>query len=339
MKIRKILTATVAAAAMLALILDSQTAIRGMTDGIELCITVLIPSLLPFFFLSILLTGSLLGSKLTLLRPLGALCGIPPGGEALLAVGLLGGYPVGAQNTAMTCAQGSLSRRDGERMISFCNNAGPAFIFGVLRIAFDRSWVCWVLWGIHLVSAVIVGIITASHTHQRPIQITARPVTLTQALQKSLVVMAQVAGWVILFRLLTAYLERWFLWMLPANLNVFLTGLLELSNGCIQLRSIPLPGERFAVASVLLALGGVCVSFQTASVAGSLRLTTYFPGKLLQASFSFLLALLAQPFFPAACRYHPSVPSLAGVFLVGMISVLRLRKLKNSSSNLSPLGV
>ena len=46
---------------MLALILDGRTAIDGARQGIELCLRTVIPSLFPFFVLSILLTSSLLG--------------------------------------------------------------------------------------------------------------------------------------------------------------------------------------------------------------------------------------------------------------------------------------
>ena len=68
---------------MLALILDGRTAIDGARQGIELCLRTVIPSLFPFFVLSILLTSSLLGSSLIVLRPLGRLFGMPEGAEPL----------------------------------------------------------------------------------------------------------------------------------------------------------------------------------------------------------------------------------------------------------------
>ena len=67
---------------MLALILDGRTAIDGARQGIELCLRTVIPSLFPFFVLSILLTSSLLGSSLAVLRPLGRLFGMPDGAES-----------------------------------------------------------------------------------------------------------------------------------------------------------------------------------------------------------------------------------------------------------------
>ena len=48
-----------ASAALLVLILDGNTAIAGIREGIQICIQTLIPSLFPFFICSGLLTGNL----------------------------------------------------------------------------------------------------------------------------------------------------------------------------------------------------------------------------------------------------------------------------------------
>lgn len=339
MKSRSFWIGACAAAGMLVLILDSQTALKGMREGIELCLRTLVPSLFPFFFLSILLTGSLLGSKLKIFRPIGQLCGIPAGAESLLAVGLLGGYPVGAQNVALAYHSGSLSKFDAERMLAFCNNAGPAFLFGIVGAAFDSDWIPWALWGIHMLSALIVGMAFGPNARCGTVVVQHTSISMTEALQKSLSVMAQVSGWVILFRMLLTYLNRWFLWLLPTEANVIFSGILELSNGCVQLRNLENEGFRFVAASVMLALGGICVCFQTSSVAKGLRLKYYFPGKLLQAALSFLMALCVQRFLPTAQRCTVSPVLIAGILLFALILVQFLRKRQNNSSIPAPIGV
>ena len=115
--------AIVCTAGMLLLILDSKTALRGALDGIDLCISVLIPSLFPFFVLSIMLTGALSGQVIKCLQPVGAICKMPPGSESLLAIGFLGGYPVGAQSVSQLFQQGKLSTLQAMRLLGFCNNA------------------------------------------------------------------------------------------------------------------------------------------------------------------------------------------------------------------------
>ena len=68
--------------------------------------------------------------------------------------------------------------------------------------------------------------------------------------------MGNVCGWVILFRILIAFLERWFLWLLPASVRVAVTGLLELSNGCCALAEIKDFKMRFLLCSGMLSFGG-----------------------------------------------------------------------------------
>lgn len=327
-----------AALGMLVLILDTQTAIAGVRSGIELCLRTLIPSLFPFFILSILLTGNLLGSRIKLLRPIGRLCGIPEGAESLLAVGFLGGYPVGAQNVALACRSGSLSKSDAERMLAFCSNAGPSFLFGIVGAAFDSPWIPWALWGIHIGSALLVAMAVRPGSFGNAIKMPSKTVTLSGALHQALTVMAQVCGWVIVFRMILTYLDRWFLWLLPEEAKIILTGILELSNGCVQLRSLENEGLRFITASVILALGGLCVCFQTSSVVDSLSLKYYFPGKLLQAAVSFLLAFVIQ-LISAAQRCVVCPAYIVLVLLFALIVVQFLRKTQNSSSIPLSVGV
>ena len=69
-----------------------------------------------------------------------------------------------------------------------------------------------------------------------------------------------------------------------------MTGAIELVNGCSALGYIGDVGLRFILCSGMLGFGGICVAMQTKSVIGGLPMRPYLRGKLLQASFSVLLA-------------------------------------------------
>ncbi len=298
---------------MLLFILDAKTVIAGAGDGITLCLKTVIPSLLPFIILSCLITGSVSGKPIKIMRPLGKLCRIPAGAESVMLLGFIGGYPVGAQSVYYAWKAGVLKEDDARRMLGFCNNAGPAFLFGMTSALFSPPTVPWALWIIHIAAAIIVGTILPgkpSHIHTNG---NRRKMTPSQAVEYSIGIMARICTWVIVFRVIIAILDRWLLFAMPLELGIAISGLLELSNGCVGLYSVPVQGVRFVMCACFLSFGGLSVAFQTLSVTKELGAGSYFPGKILQAMISFLLAVLAQYYlFPASeWIYCPTVIILA----------------------------
>lgn len=272
MDLKRYATALGWALGMLVLILDGRTAMAGATQGLQLCMTTLIPSLFPFFVLSAMLTSRL-----------------ADGG--LLLAGVLGGYPLGAGNAARAFRSGYLGKAEAERLAVLSNCAGPSFLFGVLGPVLGGPGRALALWGVYLLSIPVLGMVLPRGGGCRG---KSRPLTVQQALTASIRAMAGVCGWVILFRVMLAILDRWVLWLLPDWGRTAVYGLLELSNGCIALDGMA-PGPAFVLAAGFLAFGGVCVFLQTASVAPCLSLKLYFPGKCFQAAVSMLLASLVMP--------------------------------------------
>ncbi len=290
----KYLTAALSALAMAVLILDTKTAMASAADAVNMCITALIPSLFPFFIISTMMTSALLSFRLPFLSPLGKLLGVPKGAEGIILMGLLGGYPSGAQSVSQAYKGGYLSAKDAERMLAFCSNAGSAFLFGIGARVFPEMWICWLLWGIHMLSAWIVGILTPGHSHTEVTLSRKQEVSLTQALRGAVETMALVCGWVILFRVILGFAQRWFLWWFPKEIQVLLSGILEIANGCCSLQDISNLGLRISLCSVFLGFGGLCVALQTKAVTTGINSRLYLPGKIAQAAVSFLLCIPAQ---------------------------------------------
>lgn len=302
----------VASLAMLILIIDSKTALSGASSGVALCLTTIIPSLFPFFVISILLTGLLSVHQISFLRPIGKFLHLPENTEVLLLIGFLGGYPVGAQCIAQSYRDGNLSRSQAERMLSFCSNAGPSFLFGIGAAVLQEIRACWLLWCIHIFSALIVGRMTPPENENRVSVIQSCPISITDAVNKAIRVMASVCGWVVLFRTLLAFFQRWFIWMIPEAAEYLISGLLELANGCTSLSNISSIGLRFQLFSVMLGFGGLCVALQTHSVltGSGLSIRTYFPGKIAQTAVSYLLCVIIQPLLPETIQYTPNIAAI-----------------------------
>ena len=326
MRKRQLWTGIGASIGMLVLILDGKTALEGAQKGVELCIRTVIPSLFPFFLLSILVTGTFMGGKLPFFRFFGRLFRIPVGAESILIPAFLGGYPVGAQCVAEACRSGQLDKSSGEKMLAFCNNAGPAFLFGMVACSFPRKWMVWVLWSIQILSALLVANLFPCGSSKASIG-PGNGVSVSSAMKSAIKVMASVCGWVVLFRVVIAFLSRWVLWLLPTAAQVAVTGLLELSNGCCELNAVSDISLRFVLCAGMLSFGGICVTMQTVSVTGGLSLKYYFPGKLMQTVFSVIFAM--------AAAYGFWLP----VLIIPFLFLARLRKKENSSSIPGILGV
>lgn len=301
--------------AVLMLIIDARTAYSGAVDGVELCLRTIIPVLFPFIVLSGMLNAYLLGSHVAIIKPFSRFCHVPAGAESLLLMGFIGGYPVGAQCINEAYEQGALSKKDATRMLAFCNNAGPSFIFGLCASLFDSILIPLVLWMVHITSALMIGFSLKSRPSKISINNKFKIITLPQAVDKGIKTTSTICGWVILFRIIITFLQKWFLWALPQSWQNGIIGVLELSNGCCDLFALPCYGQRFVICALMLGFGGICVSMQTASIARSIWSSLYIKGKLLQSIISFMLASILQfCLFPKVHQWRiPVVIYIAGI--------------------------
>lgn len=287
MEKRKMFRPLAAAAGMVALILDSKTALAGAMEGISLCIRTVIPSLFPFLFLSGVFSASC-PQPGQFSHRLGKAFAIPQGAESILVPMLFGGYPVGAQCLNEMYCSGGISKKQAERMLAYCSNAGPAFLFGILPAAFASRKLLWLTWGIQITSILITARLFSPGGNGSNSQSRARPFGMEHAATA----MLKICGWVVLFRVLISFLNRWFLHSLPSVIQVGVMGLLELSNGCCMLNQIADGGTRFVLCNALLSFGGLCVAYQTGSVCPGLKIAGYLIGKLCQCICSLLLSCI-----------------------------------------------
>jgi len=282
---------TVAAIGFLLLILDSKTALSGAREGMELCLKTVIPSLFPFFVLSVFLTDTLSEDAGKQRGRLGKLLGLPAAAEPVLIPAFLGGYPVGAQCAAGLYRDRQLSKAAAERLLGFCSNAGPSFLFGMVSAFFPEIGTVFALWLIHVAGAMLTAWTMVIPESARTLQKGQSTKPAEPVLSRAVRAMISVCCWILLFRSVTAFLQKWILWRFSPELQVLLTGWLELANGCSELARIENHALRFVICSCILSSGGICVLLQTASVTEGLSLRFYVLGKLRQTVFCSLMSV------------------------------------------------
>lgn len=313
-------------AGMLLLILDSKTALSGARDAVSLILYTVIPSLFPFFFLSASLTASA-GSHTSATRTIGKLFRLPKGAECIVLPAFLGGYPSGAQAIGAIRKQGRITYQEGCRILRYCSNAGPSFLFGILAPCFPHPIYAWMLWMIQTAGALWISRLFPVSPDSLQQQFHPKSVPISDILRSALRVTGSVCAWVLLFRIVIAYLERWILWRIPSEFRILLSGLLELTNGCFRLQEISDVRIRFMICSGMLSTGGLCVAMQTKDVIGDLPIQAYLHGKALQTVFSISACILLL--------YRNPLP----MFSLLVFTAVLYRKKQNSSGNPVILGV
>ena len=306
------------------LILDRDTAMAGILQGMKLCATSVIPGLFPFFFLTSLMCFSLRGRDMPILSPLRKCMGIPEGGDYLLIPAFLGGYPMGAKAVSEAYSNGILDAATAHRLLFFCNNGGPAFFFGMLPAVLDDKKMIFCLWFLHVVSAILISLLLPGKMSAVITAPKAENINLSEVMTSAVRSTAMVCGWILIFRMVIKILERWILWRLPVCARVICCGVLELTNGCISLIQLEPVSLRFVLASAFIGWGGVCAAMQTASILGKLSCSSYLTGKLLHSLFSAVLAFSV----------------VSGHFILGLGAILTLiflgRTLQNRGRKILP---
>lgn len=285
---------------MALLLVRSAVAGEAVRRGLTLCARSVVPALFPYFVVSGLFTslGFAEGVGRRLAPVTEHLFGVGGAGASALFLGLLGGYPVGGRTAGQLYRAGRLEKDEAQRLLAFCNNAGPSFILGVVGLGCFQSLRAGVLlYVIHALSAVLVGVLQKKKG--RPRRSAPRPLSppekilpaFIRSVQDSAGAMVRICGFVVFALVVQALLAELTGITHPAAL-----GFIELTGGVVRLGSSP---SDFVWAATLLGWGGLSVHGQTAAVlAGTgLRMDRYFLGKLLQAAVSAVLAYMTVRFF------------------------------------------
>ena len=335
------------AAAIVSLVVFPKQSVSAAKDGLTLCLNVIIPSLFPFFVLSTLIVqlglARLFGRILEpVMRPLfnvGGAC------STAFVLGFVGGYPVGAKTVIALYENGSCSKAEAERMLSFCNNSGPAFILGVVGAGvFSSSKIGLLLYLVHTLSSVCIGILfrrwgakREKRGADRKINIESKHFTaaFTESVKSAFQSTLSICGFVIFFTVIIRllFLSGLFPFLAqvigavfaPVGLDAswaerLLTGFIEISSGVWTLQGAS--GEltrSMAMAAFMLGWAGLSIHCQVLSFIGGsgLSVRTYIMGKILHGILSAALVFAAAQIFvfdaPVASYLAEQVTGIASM--------------------------
>ena len=241
--------------------------------------------------------------------------------SAALILGFVSGYPVGARTVLSLYSRGDCSKDEAERLLAYCNNSGPAFIFGVVgTLVFSNNSIGLMLYIVHFITSVLIGVVMGlfSKKSKTALQLKTpvKRVSFTEAFVSSVKTAfsscLNICGFVMFFTVFIKFLNlsgvipclARFLTITGIDYNTIfnlLTGLIELTSGVWALS-----GEAgslcksAAMAAFMLGWAGLSVHCQVLSFLSGSELSAkrYIIGRLAHGILSALLVYLVFLLFP-----------------------------------------
>ena len=280
------------------LIFPRQT-FEGASNGLLLWFQVILPTLLPFIILSNLFIHTNAVTYISnIIKPfVQKLFRVSDHGCYAVFVGFLCGYPMGAKVVADLMQTGKISQKEGQYLLSFCNNTSPMFIisFIVMQNFRDES----LLFGTLVL--LYVGPILCSFLFRSFYIDETRPTSndtcdtsfrfnfhiFDTCIMNGFETITKVGGYIILFSILFALTKQLpLMWLLPT---------LEISCGISYIAGLEIPLTiLFPYVLALTSFGGLCAVAQTNSMIqdSKLSILPYIIQKLITALVTSLLAII-----------------------------------------------
>lgn len=351
----KYFLAALSAAAGALILLNPGTVSGSVSDAVRDCLEVIVPSLFAFTALAIWLQAS--GLYKLLLRPITLpLSRILRMDEELCAVivlGNIGGYPVGAKLLSGLTAENRLSRGDAGRMLCCCFGSGPSFVVGIVGVRIFGSAAA----GLAIFAACFCSSLIMAAAVRLKGEITLKESRssfrftsecFTDSVMSGARVMFTVCVMITAFAVIFSLLD--ILGVTGAAGGLFaLAGAGELSSDILpallevtRIKALrPAAEWVMPLCAGLLSFGGICVHIQVMAVAKGIPLKPFIlsrlPAALLSALLSLPALLLPQPAaetlspaaeprtFSASALISACVLIMSGILLAGRKDKARQR--------------
>lgn len=283
--------------------------LEASKQGLLLWFDTLLPTLLPFLIVSqLILKTPAIYSIQNLFSPLFTKifhCSV--NGVFCILCGFLCGYPVGARLISLQIKEGRLDIREGQYLLSFCNNVSPMFCisYGILYAIGSNHILPYLL--IIYGSALLFALITRPKKSITPVLCAKKQTSSSESVFQlidvciidSFYILIKLCGYMILFSII----QKGCFLLIPSDkiFSPLFACFLEITNGLSLIKNTPIGSFRSASSIAALTFGGLCCIFQTNSVITDtgLSLKKYIIHKILSTCLALCLFFLWNFF----CRF------------------------------------
>lgn len=327
-----------------------ETAGQGISDGIDICLGTLIPSLYPFMIVSSLIINLNLFSffEKCFSKAAEFIFGLPGKCLGVILMSLIGGFPIGGKMTKDLYEKGEISSCQGQRLLMFCVNPGPAFaISSVGFYMLGSKKIGLIIYLSLIVSSLIVGILTRFIVDDEDSYFTEKFPESSHRFSDSFVKsvsggsssMLSVCAWVISFSCINRLIE---ITPLSNSFKFFSYCILEVTNGClVSSGNLPIP-----IIAGIIGFGGFCTHFQIMSAINTLKLKYkyFFASRIFCGALAVIICNFALKLFPVSydvfslgtlpqkvstgesAAVSIGMLTLCGIFLIGDSFYIKIKK-------------
>jgi sporulation integral membrane protein YlbJ len=291
-----IVTGALTLALCLGIIVFSKSCAEGAKKGIEMCLSVLVPSLFPFMALASFIVKS--GLSKTFGKPFGkimrVLFGLDSSFAPVVLMSMIGGYPVGAKGISALVESKTVSIKQAKKAAMFLVCAGPGFLINFVGVSlYDSKVIGAIILSAQIISMLVLGILINLFDRNKEDDISDKELTfkapplcnsIVEAASDSSKGILNICVFVVLFSAFTGMIDE------IISDGAFKSCIMCLLEVC---SAVDLLSANNSVEFVAFAIGfgGLCVHFQIYSALGNLKINklSFFLLRIIQGAMTGLL--------------------------------------------------
>ena len=270
---------------ILAITISPQVYMKSTFNGIMIWANVVLPSLLPFFFFTKILSNmqGLYRISNIFKTPMQKLYTCPPCASYITLMSFISGYPVGAKLTSEFYKNNIITKSEAHRIISFCSTSGPLFIIGSVGTGlYLNQTLGLIIFFSHIFSSLLNGLIYRKYKLEKNQNKFVLPQKsnnniLNDSMYNTISSVMIVGGFIAISFVVIDILNNLnLLYPINTTLNYILSpidsnlgscvvnGILEITRGCVNLSKMGISSYALCIISTgLISFGGISVHLQS----------------------------------------------------------------------------
>lgn len=238
-----------------------------------------LPSVLPFIFLTKVLSqlGTVEKFSNIFSMPCEKLFKAHAVSSYVFLMSIISGYPVGAKMTADLYESGKITKNDAFKMTSFCSTSGPMFIIGAVGIGMLKNATFgYIIMISHIIGALLNGLLYRKinvKEDKTPLQskVSKNSADLSSIVLDSALSIISVGTIIAIFFVIITSLSPIFN-LLPSPIASILEGLIEITKGCIDISSSINSVWSVAACTFVISFGGISTILQSITMLNKLNM-------------------------------------------------------------------